>query len=141
MKNLVIVESPSKSHTIEKYLGSGYKVVSSMGHIRDLATSGKYGLGVDTENMWIVQLHQQTAEQFLDQVMRVIRDTDQVGLVVIDSITRLLPGVLNNDVAQNYQHKLFWHDANTQKQLLYLRHTRVYFGQSSKNPPCKTYRV
>lgn len=50
MKNLVIVESPSKSKTIEKYLGSDYKVVSSKGHIRDLATSGKYGLGVDIEN-------------------------------------------------------------------------------------------
>lgn len=49
-KNLVIVESPSKSKTIEKYLGKDYKVVSSKGHIRDLATSGKYGLGVDTEN-------------------------------------------------------------------------------------------
>ena len=49
-KNLVIVESPSKGHTINKYLGSDYKVVSSMGHIRDLATTGKYGLGVDIEN-------------------------------------------------------------------------------------------
>ena len=49
-KNLVIVESPSKSRTIEKYLGSDYKVVSSKGHIRDLATTGKYGLGVDVEN-------------------------------------------------------------------------------------------
>lgn len=50
MKKLVIVESPSKSHTIEKYLGKDYKVVSSKGHIRDLATSGKYGLGVDIED-------------------------------------------------------------------------------------------
>ncbi len=49
-KNLVIVESPSKSHTIEKYLGKDYKVVSSKGHIRDLSTKGKYGFGVDTEN-------------------------------------------------------------------------------------------
>ena len=49
-KNLVIVESPSKSKTIEKYLGSDYKVVSSMGHIRDLATSGKFGFGVDIED-------------------------------------------------------------------------------------------
>ena len=49
-KNLVIVESPSKSKTIEKYLGSEYKVVSSKGHIRDLATTGKYGLGVEIEN-------------------------------------------------------------------------------------------
>ena len=50
MKKLVIVESPAKSKTIEKYLGSTYKVVSSKGHIRDLATSGKFGLGVDIEN-------------------------------------------------------------------------------------------
>ena len=50
MKNLVIVESPSKSHTIEKYLGSDYKVLSSMGHIRDLKTTGKYGLGVDLDD-------------------------------------------------------------------------------------------
>ncbi len=49
-KNLVIVESPSKSKTIEKYLGNDYKVVSSKGHIRDLSTRGKYGLGVDVEN-------------------------------------------------------------------------------------------
>ncbi len=48
-QKLVIVESPSKSHTIEKYLGSDYKVVSSKGHIRDLATKGKYGLGIDVE--------------------------------------------------------------------------------------------
>lgn len=50
MKHLVIVESPSKSKTIEKYLGKEYKVTSSKGHIRDLATSGKYGLGVDLED-------------------------------------------------------------------------------------------
>jgi DNA topoisomerase-1 len=50
MKNLVIVESPSKSKTIEKYLGKEYKVLSSKGHIRDLATTGKYGLGVDLED-------------------------------------------------------------------------------------------
>ena len=49
-KKLVIVESPHKSKTIEKYLGSGYKVVSSVGHIRDLSTSGKFGFGVDIEN-------------------------------------------------------------------------------------------
>ena len=50
MKELVIVESPSKSKTIEKYLGKDYKVTSSKGHIRDLATTGKYGLGVDIED-------------------------------------------------------------------------------------------
>lgn len=50
MKNVVIVESPAKSKTIEKYLAGDYKVVSSKGHIRDLATTGKFGLGVDLDN-------------------------------------------------------------------------------------------
>ena len=49
-KKLVIVESPHKSKTIEKYLGGDYKVVSSLGHIRDLSTSGKFGFGVDIDN-------------------------------------------------------------------------------------------
>ena len=49
-KKLVIVESPSKSKTIEKYLGNDYKVVSSLGHIRDLSTTGKFGFGVDIDN-------------------------------------------------------------------------------------------
>lgn len=49
-KNLVIVESPSKSKTIEKYLGSDYTVLSSKGHVRDLSTKGKFGFGVDIEN-------------------------------------------------------------------------------------------
>ena len=49
-KKLEIVESPHKSKTIEKYLGKDFKVVSSVGHIRDLSTSGKYGFGVDIDN-------------------------------------------------------------------------------------------
>ena len=46
-KDLVIVESPAKAKTIERYLGSGYKVRASMGHLRDLPKSK---LGVDTEH-------------------------------------------------------------------------------------------
>lgn len=49
-KSLVIVESPTKTKPIEKYLGTNYKVLSSKGHVRDLSTHGKYGLGVDVEN-------------------------------------------------------------------------------------------
>ena len=50
MKKLVIVESPSKAKTIEKYLGDDYRVLSSKGHIRDLAIKGKGGLGVDVDD-------------------------------------------------------------------------------------------
>lgn len=49
-KKLVIVESPAKVKPIGKYLGSDYLVTSSKGHVRDLSTKGKYGLGVDIEN-------------------------------------------------------------------------------------------
>ena len=45
--NLVIVESPSKASTIKGYLGSNYKVIASVGHVRDLPKSS---LGVDIEN-------------------------------------------------------------------------------------------
>jgi len=45
--NLVVVESPAKAKTIERYLGSGYKVVASFGHVRDLPKSN---LGVDVDN-------------------------------------------------------------------------------------------
>ena len=46
-KNLVIVESPAKAKTIEKFLGADYQVMSSFGHIRDLAEKG---IGIDFEN-------------------------------------------------------------------------------------------
>nr|MCR5503111.1 type I DNA topoisomerase [Lachnospiraceae bacterium] len=46
-KNLVIVESPAKVHTIKKFLGSSYEVLASQGHVRDLPKSQ---MGVDVEN-------------------------------------------------------------------------------------------
>ena len=47
MSNLLIVESPAKAQTIEKYLGKDYKVVSSKGHVRDLPKSD---FGIDIDN-------------------------------------------------------------------------------------------
>ena len=49
-KNLVIVESPAKAKTIEKYLGKDYKVSSCYGHIRDLAKDDK---SIDKENGFV----------------------------------------------------------------------------------------
>ncbi len=50
MTKLMIVESPHKSITIKGFLDNDFKVLASQGHIRDLATSGKFGLGVDVES-------------------------------------------------------------------------------------------
>ncbi|MDD4532112.1 MAG: type I DNA topoisomerase [Bacilli bacterium] len=47
---LVIVESPNKIRTINQFLGDNYKVMASVGHVRDLATKGKGGLGVDVDH-------------------------------------------------------------------------------------------
>ena len=52
-------------------------------------------LGVDVDNIWLVRLHTQTAEQFLDQVMKAVRDTDDVGLIIIDSIAVLVPQIVH----------------------------------------------
>lgn len=80
-KNLVIVESPSKSKTIEKYLGKDFKVVSSKGHIRDLATSGKYGLGVDIDNGFqpnYIPISRQ--KKLITELKKNVKDADMVYL-------------------------------------------------------------
>jgi DNA topoisomerase-1 len=55
-QNLVIVESPSKAKTINKYLGSGYKVLASYGHVRDLPKRRRKGeevAGIDIAAGWV----------------------------------------------------------------------------------------
>jgi len=80
-KNLVIVESPSKSKTIEKYLGNDYKVVSSKGHIRDLATSGKFGLGVDIENNFEPNYIPITRQKkLITELKKEVKDSDMIYL-------------------------------------------------------------
>ena len=80
-KNLVIVESPAKSKTIEKYLGSDYKVLSSKGHIRDLATTGKYGLGVDIENNFTPNYTFISGKKKLvDELKKEVKNSDKVFL-------------------------------------------------------------
>ena len=80
-KNLVIVESPSKSKTIEKYLGKDYKVVSSKGHIRDLATSGHLGLGVDIENGFKPNyVPIKGKEKVIKELKKDVKDSDMVYL-------------------------------------------------------------
>ena len=80
-KKLVIVESPSKSKTIEKYLGNDYKVVSSLGHIRDLTTSGKFGLGVDVDHDFKPEYKMiKGKSKLVNTLKKDIKDSDYVYL-------------------------------------------------------------
>ena len=81
MKNLVIVESPSKSKTIEKYLGKDFKVTSSKGHICDLATKGKEGLGVDVENDFKPTYEiSPDKKSVVSELKKLVKNADQVYL-------------------------------------------------------------
>jgi len=78
---LVIVESPAKSKTIEKYLGHNYKVVSSIGHIRDLATTGKYGLGIDIDNGFIPNyVPIKGKKKVISDLKKLVKEADKVYL-------------------------------------------------------------
>ena len=80
-KHLVIVESPAKTKSIGKYLGDNYKVVSSKGHIRDLATKGKYGLGVDIENHFApTYVAIKGKKKDIDALKKDVKDADFVYL-------------------------------------------------------------
>lgn len=86
MSKLVIVESPSKAKTIEKYLGSDYHVISSKGHIRDLATNGHEGLGIDIRNNFkptyidIADDKKRGAAAVIKELGKEIKKADQVYL-------------------------------------------------------------
>ena len=80
-KNLVIVESPAKAKTIEKFLGTDYHVLSSQGHVRDIEPIGKNSLGIDFEHgytpHYAIDPHK---EQLIDQLKREAKKADTVWL-------------------------------------------------------------
>ena len=80
-KCLVIVESPAKSKTIEKYLGDNYIVTSSKGHIRDLTTRGYGGFGVDIENGFIPMYKiMKEKKETVKELKALIKKVDKVYL-------------------------------------------------------------
>lgn len=81
MTKLVIVESPAKTKSIGKYLGSDYLVVSSKGHIRDLSTRGKYGFGVDIEDHFKPNyVTIKGKKKVIDELKKDVKKTDFVYL-------------------------------------------------------------
>ena len=80
-KNLVIVESPAKAKTIEKFLGKDYHVLSSQGHVRDIEPIGKNSLGIDFEHgyqpNYTIDSHK---EHLIDQLRQETKKADTVWL-------------------------------------------------------------
>lgn len=78
---LVIVESPTKCLTIKRYLGDDYRVEASRGHIRDLATKGKGGLGVDVDHGFApTYIINKDKESIVCKLKSAARDSDEVIL-------------------------------------------------------------
>ena len=77
MKNLVIVESPAKAKTIEKFLGKDYKVMSSYGHIRDLK---KRELSIDEQTMDPVYEIPEEKKKLVGELRSQAKKADQVWL-------------------------------------------------------------
>ena len=80
-KNLVIVESPAKAKTIEKFLGADYHVLSSQGHVRDIEPVGKNSMGIDFEHgyqpNYAIDAHK---TQLIEQLRREAKKADTVWL-------------------------------------------------------------
>ena len=78
MKNLVIVESPAKAKTIEKFLGKDYTVMSSYGHIRDLR---KHGFSIDIDNNFAPEYEiPEDKQELVKRLKKAAKDADTVWL-------------------------------------------------------------
>ncbi len=78
---LVIVESPNKCDTISHYLGSGYKVVATKGHLCDLSKKGKGGFGIDPENGFKAKYEIDSSKyKIVNELRRLHKESDEVIL-------------------------------------------------------------
>lgn len=128
MKHLVIVESPSKSKTIGKYLGKDYIVTSSKGHIRDLSTSGKDGLGIDPDHDYqpkysISRDKRETVKELKEALKKaddvyLATDPDREG----EAISWHLAQVLGIDMEQD--NRIVFHEVTKNAVLNALQHPR-----------------
>jgi len=112
VKNLVIVESPAKAKTIEKFLGKDYVVRSSFGHIRDLK---KHGLGVEIgKNSFIPEYEVESdKKKLVAELKKEVATADQVWLASDEdregeAIAWHLANVLGLDIENT--HRIVFHE-------------------------------
>ena len=80
-KNLVIVESPAKAKTIEKFLGKEFRVLSSQGHIRDIEALGRNSMGIDFQNDYAPNyVIDKQKEQLVQSLATAAKKADKVWL-------------------------------------------------------------
>ena len=124
---LVIVESPAKCTTIKRYLGEDYTVMASLGHIRDLATSGKDGLGVNVnEDFLPTYIINKDKQHIVKELKGVMSKCDEVILATDpdregEAIAWHLAQVLGLDV-------------ETTKRLEFHEITRDSIGEAMQHP-------
>ena len=124
---LVIVESPAKCTTIKRYLGEDYIVMASLGHIRDLATSGKDGLGVNvSEDFSPTYIINKDKQHIVKELKGAMYKCDEVILATDpdregEAIAWHLAQVLGLDV-------------NTTKRLEFHEITRDSIGEAMQHP-------
>ncbi|MGZ9413318.1 type I DNA topoisomerase [Mycoplasma sp. 480] len=78
MKKIVIVESPNKIKTIQKYLGTDYQVMACNGHIFEMKTSGIYGLGIDFENWEPIYKEDIKKKTIIKELKKAAKESDEV---------------------------------------------------------------
>ena len=104
---LVIVESPTKCETIKRYLGDEYVVKASYGHIRDLATKGKGGLGIDVEHDFTpAYIINKDKKKVVWDLQKLAKESEEVILATDpdregEAIAWHLAKVLNLDISTN----------------------------------------
>ena len=113
-KNLVIVESPAKAKTIEKFLGPDFHVLSSQGHIRDIEGSGKNSLGIDFANNYTPNyVIDPSKTSLIEQLKKEAKKADKVWLASDEdregeAIAWHLKEVLDLDPAKT--HRIVFHE-------------------------------
>ena len=77
MKNLLIVESPTKVKSIQKFLGNDFKVIASVGHVRDLVSTGRKGIDVENgyQPVWKITKEK---KDILAEIKKLSEDVDNV---------------------------------------------------------------
>ncbi len=109
MKNLVIVESPTKARTIGRFLGADYEVIASMGHIYDLPKST---LGVDVEKDFEPQYELMAEKKkTLDQLKRASKNATRVILATdLDREGEAIAYHIANNIGKADAERIVFHE-------------------------------